>query len=73
MQLNGWQRMWAVIVALWTMLWLWQIPVFIRSMELTAASIVNSFTIWAIPPMALYGAGLTVAWVRRGFERQSAR
>ena len=70
MRLNGWQRLWVVLAALWFPVTVWQ---FVTIGDGSATSIGLGILVCATPLALLYAAGLTVAWVRRGFERQQAR
>jgi len=67
MRLNGWQRLWVVIAALWTPIGVWQSAVLL---PMSVQAVAVGFAMWATPLVVLYAAGLTVAWVRRGFTQQ---
>jgi len=63
MRLNAWQRLWIVAAALWTPIAFWQWVALGSSAQAAAVG----FAVWATPLAGLYMAGVTVAWVRRGF------
>ena len=67
MRLNGWQRLWVVIASLWMPLGIWQWAVLSPSLQ----GLALGFAVCATPLAVLYAAGLTVAWVRRGFREQT--
>jgi len=69
MRLNGWQRLWVVIAALWTPIGVWQLTTVLS--RPSVATTVLGIAAWATPSALLYLVGVTVAWVRRGFTEQT--
>ena len=62
MQLNGWQRLWVLTAAIWTVI------VVLFTVSLGVGSPISTFAWWVIPPLSLYAFGWAIAWVRRGFS-----
>jgi len=71
MKLNGWQRIWIVISCAWAGYWVYAFIVAMNRFGWTndAPEAIGLFLAWTlIPPLLLYGAGLVVVWVLRGFR-----
>lgn len=66
MKLNGWQRLWVVLSAIWLCVWA---PI---GYAVWYPMPWSMFGWWALlnlgPPMATYALGLAIAWVIRGFK-----
>lgn len=65
MRMNGWQRLWLLASILWA----------VAILELGGAQTVRSADaalfaarLWIVPVAAIYGFGLGIAWVSRGFQ-----
>ena len=70
MQMNGWQRLWLVASILWAVAIL-QLAGIVRPDNATRASAALVLRLWIVPVAAVYGLGLALAWVRRGFRFDS--
>lgn len=69
MKLNGWQRLWVVIVTPWTILWIvFGTIYFLNNSYAVWSDLLGGFFACVIPPLALYGFGWGIAWARRGFR-----
>ena len=64
--LNGWQRLWLVASILWAVVVLALAGTPDRGWTMQSALFV--VRLWIVPVAALYGFGLGLAWVRRGFQ-----
>ena len=64
--LNGWQRLWLVASILWAVVVLALAGTPDRGWTMQSALFV--VRLWIVPVLALYGFGLGLAWVRRGFQ-----
>ena len=64
--LNGWQRLWLVASILWAVVVLALAVAPDRGWTMQSALFV--VRLWIVPVAALYGFGLGLAWVRRGFQ-----
>ena len=66
MSLNGWQRLWLLASILWAVviLALAGVPDGMRSALFAAR-------LWFVPVAAVYGFGLGLAWVTRGFHAEA--
>ena len=63
--LNGWQRLWLLASILWAViLTLAGMP----DRGWTTQSALFVVRLWIVPVVAIYGFGLGLAWVRRGFR-----
>ena len=74
MRINGWQRLWLVASILWAVLILLLAGIFRSDGDETVPSAnVAPFVVrlWIVPVAAVYGFGLGLAWVRRGFQIES--
>ena len=74
MRLNGWQRLWLVASILWAAVVL-SLAGILRSDGAQAVPSANValfvVRLWIVPVAAIYGVGLGLAWVRRGFQLES--
>ena len=64
--LNGWQRLWLVASILWAVVVLALAGTPDRGWTMQSALFV--VRLWIVPVAALYGFGLGLAWVCRGFQ-----
>jgi hypothetical protein len=70
MRINGWQRLWLLASILWggAILALAGILPFGDHTVRNAHEALFVARLWIVPVAALYGFGLGLAWVRRGFR-----
>ena len=71
MRINGWQRLWLLASILWAVVILVLAGNFQSDGDQTVPSAnVALFVVrlWIVPVAAVYGFGLGLAWVRRGFQ-----
>jgi hypothetical protein len=74
MRINGWQRLWLLASILWAVVILVLAGVLQSDGNQTPPSVkVVLFVVrlWIVPVLAVYGFGLGLAWVRRGFQIES--
>ena len=74
MRINGWQRLWLVASILWAVVILLLAGILQPGGDRTVPSanaILFVVRLWVVPVAALYGFGLSLAWVRRGFQLES--
>jgi hypothetical protein len=74
MRLNGWQRLWLVASILWAVvtLLLGGILQFDGDQTVRSANeVLFVVRLWIVPVAAVYGFGVGLAWVRRGFQLES--
>ena len=64
--LNGWQRSWLLASMLWAVVILMLAWMPDRGWTMQSALFV--VRLWIVPVATLYGFGLGLAWVRRGFQ-----
>ena len=64
--LNGWQRLWLLASILWAVVILALAGMPDRGWTMQSALFV--MRLWIMPVAAVYGFGLGLAWVRRGFQ-----
>ena len=69
--LNGWQRMWLLASILWTVVILLLSGMLQPHRDQTVQGILFVVRLWIVPVVAVYGFGLGLAWVRRGFQVES--
>ena len=72
--LNGWQRLWLLASILWAVaiLVLAGILQFDGDQTVPSANVVLFVVrLWIVPVAAVYAFGLSLAWVRRGFQGES--
>jgi hypothetical protein len=67
-RINGWTRAWLLASALWAV----AVLVFAGRFQSNDVSEINvtlfALRVWIMPVAAMYGLGLGLAWVRRGFQ-----
>jgi hypothetical protein len=66
--LNGWQRLWLLASIVWAVVILLLAGRFQPDRDQTVQSVLFVVRLWIVPVVAVYGAGLGLAWVRRGFR-----
>ena len=71
MRINGWQRLWLLASILWAVVIL-VLAGILRTDGDQAVQSANGalfvVRLWIMPVAAVYGFGLGLAWVRRGFQ-----
>src|SRR5689334_22706352 len=70
MRINGWQRLWLLASILWAVVILALAGIQTVQNADAALFVVR---LWIVPVAAVYGCGLGLAWVRRGFQVESKR
>ena len=73
MRINGWQRLWLVASILWALVILLLVGI-LQSDGRTVPSADTALLVarlWIVPVAAVYGFGLGLVWVRRGFQLES--
>ena len=74
MHINGWQRLWLVASILWAVVIL-ALSGIVQSngdhAVPSAKMVLFVVRLWIVPVAAVYGFGLGLAWVRRGFQVES--
>jgi len=68
MRINGWQRLWLLASILWAVVVL--LLAGIQTVP-SANAVLFVVRLWIVPVAAVYGLGLGLAWVRRGFQVES--
>ena len=68
---NGWQRLWVVASILWAVAILLLSGILRPDRDQTVQSALFAVRLWIVPVAAIYGFGLGLAWVRRGFQVES--
>ena len=74
MRINGWQRLWLVASILWAVVILLLAGILTFGGDQTvpsASAVLFVVRLWIVPVAAVYGFGLGLAWVRRGFQLES--
>jgi hypothetical protein len=71
MILNGWQRLWLLASILWAVVILSLAGILQPDRDQTVQSALFALRLWIVPVVAVYGFGLGLAWVRRGFRVES--
>jgi hypothetical protein len=69
--LNGWQRSWLLASILWAVVILLLAGILQPDRDQTVQSVMLVVRLWIVPVVAIYGFGLGLAWVRRGFRVES--
>jgi hypothetical protein len=74
MRINGWPRLWLVASILWAVVLL-ALAGILRSDGVQTVPSANEVLfvvrLWIVPVAAVYGFGLGLAWVRRGFQLEA--
>jgi hypothetical protein len=69
MRINGWQRLWLLASVLWAVVILLLAGQFNGDQTVSSADeALLVVRLWIVPVAAVYGFGLSLAWVRRGFQ-----
>jgi hypothetical protein len=74
MHINGWRRLWLFASLLWAVVILALAGDFRSDGDRavpSADTVLFMLRLWIVPVVALYGFGLGVAWVGRGFRVES--
>ena len=74
MRINGWQRLWLLASILWAVVILALAGILQSGGDQTVPSANVALLVarlWFVPVAAVYGLGLGLAWVRRGFQVES--
>jgi hypothetical protein len=74
MRINGWQRLWLLASILWAVVILALAGILQSGGDHTVPSANVAMLVvrlWIVPVAAVYGFGLGLAWVRRGFQVES--
>jgi hypothetical protein len=74
MHINGWQRLWLLASILWAVVILALAGILQSDGDHGARSadmVLFVVRLWIVPVAAVYGFGLGLAWVRRGFHVES--
>ena len=69
--LNGWQRLWLLASILWAVVILVLAGILQLDGVPSADGRLFVVRLWIVPVAAVYGFGLGLAWVRRGFQAGS--
>ena len=70
--LNGWQRLWLLASILWAVVILALAGILQGGHTVPSAHAAMFLVrLWIVPVAAVYGFGLGLAWVRRGFQFES--
>ena len=70
MRINGWQRLWLLASILWAVVIL-ALSGILQSDAPTADEALFVVRLWIVPITAVYGFGLGLTWVYRGFQVES--
>jgi hypothetical protein len=74
MHLNGWQRLWVLASIFWAVVILALAGILQADGDHAVANTSTTLflvRLWFVPVAAVYGLGLGLAWVRRGFHDAS--
>ena len=68
MRINGWQRLWLLASILWAV-----VVLLLAGIQTVPSANAALFLVrlWIVPVASVYGFGLGLAWVRRGFQVES--
>jgi hypothetical protein len=69
--LNGWQRLWLLASILWAVAILALSGIVQSDRDQIAQNAPLVVRLWIVPVAAVYGFGLGIAWVRRGFQTEA--
>jgi hypothetical protein len=69
--LNGWQRLWLLASILWAVVIVLLAGILQSDRDQIVHSALFVVRLWIVPVVAVYGFGLGLAWVRRGFRVES--
>jgi hypothetical protein len=71
MRINGWQRLWLLASILWAVVILALAGILQpNGRQIVPSANMTLFVgrLWIVPVAAVYGFGVGLAWVRRGFQ-----
>jgi Na+-driven multidrug efflux pump len=68
MHMNGWQRLWLLASLFWAVIIVALSGILQSGGDQTVSSVLRVVRLWFVPVAAVYGFGLGLAWVRRGFQ-----
>jgi hypothetical protein len=71
MRINGWERLWLLASIVWAVVILLLAGILQFDGDQTVPSTNQALFVvrlWIVPVAAVYGFGLGLAWVRRGFQ-----
>ena len=71
-RLNGWRRLWVVVSSAWAVWWVAIILILWFTTNEEGEVLRVFLPVAVVPPVLLYAAGLSVAWIRRGFQQRKA-
>jgi hypothetical protein len=71
MRISGWRRLWLLVSILWAVAILLLAGIFQPDRDQTVQGVLFVMRLWLAPVVAVYGFGLGLAWVRRGFHVES--
>ena len=74
MRINGWQRLWLLASILWAVVILALAGILQSDGDQTVPSANAALFVarlWIVPVAAVYGLGIGLAWVGRGFQVES--
>ena len=66
--MNGWKRLWLLASIVWAIMILALSDIVSARALPSAAMVLFVVRLWIVPVAAVYGFGLSLAWVRRGFQ-----
>jgi len=69
MKLNGWQRLWVVLSALWTGVVACMLALAVQEHDDGWIHWTPTLLAWIAPIASVYAIGAGVVWVRRGFAK----
>jgi hypothetical protein len=71
MHINGWQRLWLLASIVWAVVILVLAGILQSQTVPSASMVLFVLRLWFVPLATVYGFGLGLAWVRRGFQVES--